>query len=149
MTQSTPTREEIWHRSVQPGDPSLDMSHCMPGYLDIRVDEIGPDWLRGSMAVNERTHQPYGLLHGGASCVLAETLGSVAASLVVDRSRFLVLGQEINANHLRGVKQGRVHGIARPDHLGRRSQVWSIRIEDDQSRAVCVSRLTVAIVEQR
>lgn len=141
--------EPIWHRSVRPRELEGVCRGGMPGNLGISIDEIGADFLRGSMPVNEKTHQPYGLLHGGASCVLAETLGSIAGALVIDPERYLVLGQEINANHLRGVRDGRVHGVATPDHLGRRSQVWSIRIHDDERRPVCVSRLTVAVVEKR
>ncbi|MEM1092338.1 MAG: hotdog fold thioesterase, partial [Pseudomonadota bacterium] len=141
--------DAIWHHSVQAGAIEGVCKGGMPGNLEIRIDELGPDFMRGSMPVNEKTHQPYGLLHGGASCVLAETLGSIAAALVVDQERWIVLGQEINANHLRGVRDGRVHGVATPEHIGSRSQVWSIRIHDDQQRPVCVSRLTVAVVEKR
>lgn len=139
----------IWHDAT---DLDRWLGPCdvaMPAFLGITIDEIGDNFMRGSMPVDERTHQPYGLLHGGASCVLAETLGSMAAAMVVDRERYLVLGQEINANHLRGVREGRVHGVARPDHIGRSSQVWTMRLHDDHQRAVCVSRLTVAVVEQR
>ena len=139
----------IWHPSVQPKKLEGVCRGGMPGNLEISIDEIGADFMRGSMPVNEKTHKPYGLLHGGASCVLAESLGSIAGALVVDPARYIVLGQEINANHLRGVRDGRVHGVATPDHLGRRSQVWSIRIHDDEQRPVCVSRLTVAVVEKR
>jgi len=99
------------------------------------------------MPVDARTWQPYGLLHGGASVTLAETLGSVGANCVVDDSRFFCVGQEINANHLRGVRSGRVTGTARPIHVGGRSQVWEIRIEDDKGRLACISRLTLAVVE--
>ena len=101
------------------------------------------------MPVEPRTHQPMGYLHGGASLVLAETLGSVAANFVVDSAKFRCLGQEINANHLRPVTDGLVIGTARPFHLGSRSQVWSIEIRDPRERLVCISRLTVAVVEWR
>ncbi len=101
------------------------------------------------MPVEPRTHQPMGYLHGGASLVLAETLGSVAANYVIDRARQRCLGQEINANHLRPVSDGLVTGTARPYHLGARSQVWSIEIRDPRERLVCVSRLTMAVVEWR
>jgi 1,4-dihydroxy-2-naphthoyl-CoA hydrolase len=90
-----------------------------------------------------------GYLHGGASLVLAETLGSVAANYVVDRAVQRCLGQEINANHLRPVSEGMVIGTARPFHLGARSQVWSIEIRDPRERLVCISRLTVAVIEWR
>jgi len=118
-------------------------------HLDIRVTEIGADYLRGTMPVDRRTLQPFGLLHGGASVALAETLGSVASNCCVDTSRFYCVGQEINANHIRSARTGRVTGTARPVHLGRRTHVWDIRIEDDQGRLTCVSRLTMSVVERR
>jgi uncharacterized protein (TIGR00369 family) len=113
--------------------------------LGIVFTEVGADYLRATMPVDERTRQPYGLLHGGASVLLAETLGSSAGMLCVDEGN-IVVGIEINANHLRGVRDGRVTGTARPLHLGRSTQVWEIRIEDDGGRLVCVSRLTLAVV---
>jgi uncharacterized protein (TIGR00369 family) len=99
--------------------------------------------------VTEHTHQPFGVLHGGASVALAETAGSLAATLCVNPELYLCLGQEINANHLRSVSTGTVTATARPLHLGGRSHVWSIEIRDEQERLVCVSRLTMAIVERR
>lgn len=119
----------------------------MNEHLDIRFVEIGPDYLRATMPVDARTIQPYGLLHGGASVVLAETLGSVAASHCVDMSRSYCVGIEINANHIRAVRSGRVTGTARPIHLGSRSHVWDIRIEDEQGRLSCISRLTVSVLD--
>jgi 1,4-dihydroxy-2-naphthoyl-CoA hydrolase len=116
----------------------------LTGALGIELTELGDDFLRGRMPVDARTRQPYGLLHGGASVALAETLGSFAGGLCVDNAR--VVGIEINANHLRGVTDGWVIGTARPLHLGRSTQVWEIRIEDEAGRAVCVSRLTLAVV---
>jgi 1,4-dihydroxy-2-naphthoyl-CoA hydrolase len=117
--------------------------------LGIRFTEIGPDFLRADMPVDARTHQPAGVLHGGASVALAETLGSTAANLCVDRQRELCLGQEINANHLRPVVSGLVTATARPLHRGSRSQVWQIEIRDEHERLVCVSRLTMAVVAAR
>ncbi len=113
--------------------------------LGIVFTEIGPDFLRATMPVDARTHQPYGLLHGGASALLAETLGSTAGMLCVEEGRGCV-GIEINANHLRGVRSGTVTGTARPLHVGRSTQVWEIRIEDAAGHLVCVSRLTLAVV---
>ena len=107
----------------------------------------GADWLRGTMPVDARTHQPYGLLHGGASVALAETLGSSAGGLCVGPEQGVV-GIEINANHLRGVREGLVVGTARPIHVGRSTQVWEIRIEDERGRPVCVSRLTLAVIDK-
>ena len=114
--------------------------------LGIVFTEVGEDFLRGTMPVDARTLQPYGLLHGGASVTLAETLGSMAANLCLeDNTREQAVGIEINANHLRAVTSGIVTGTARPVHVGRNTQVWDIRIEDSQGRAVCVSRLTLAM----
>jgi 1,4-dihydroxy-2-naphthoyl-CoA hydrolase len=119
------------------------------GPLGIEFTEIGEDFVRGTMPVDARTHQPYGLLHGGASVALAETLGSMGANMCVDSSRYLCVGQEINANHLKSVRSGRVTGTARPLHVGTRSQVWSIDIVNDSGALVCVSRLTVAVIPRR
>lgn len=113
--------------------------------LGIAFTEIGPDYLRATMPVDARTHQPYGLLHGGASVLLAETLGSSAGGLCAPDGHGVV-GIEINANHLRGVRSGLVTGTARPLHVGRSTHVWEIRIEDEAGRLVCVSRLTLAVV---
>ena len=113
--------------------------------LGIVFTEIGPDFLRATMPVDARTHQPYGLLHGGASVLLAETLGSTAGMLSVDEGQGVV-GIEINANHLRGVREGLVTGTVRALHAGRSTQVWEIRIEDPAGKLVCISRLTVAVI---
>lgn len=136
------------------GNPTIDEVRAasvgvLSAHLGIEFTEWGDDFLRGTMPVEPRTHQPLGYLHGGASVALAETLGSVAANYVVDPARFRCLGQEINANHLRSVSDGLVIGTARPIHLGNRSQVWGIEIRDPRERLVCVSRLTVAVVEWR
>jgi 1,4-dihydroxy-2-naphthoyl-CoA hydrolase len=139
----------IWRVTPTPEDLTARGSRSMPGFLGIRFTEVGPDFLRASMPVNERTHQPFGLLHGGASVTLAETLGSVASMQCVDPERYLCVGQEINANHLRGVASGTVTATARPFHLGSRSHVWHIEIRDESERLVCVSRLTMAILERR
>ena len=117
-------------------------------HLGIELLEIGDDWLSGRMPVDERTKQPFGLLHGGASVVLAETLASYAAYACVDRQRKACVGLEINANHLRSVRSGWVIGTARPIHLGRTTQVWDIRICDEADRPTCISRCTVAIVDR-
>lgn len=113
--------------------------------LGIEFTELGPDYLRATMPVDARTRQPYGLLHGGASVLLAETLGSTAGGLCVPVDKGVV-GIEINANHVRGVRHGHVTGTARPLHVGASTQVWEIRIEDAAGRLVCVSRLTLAVV---
>jgi 1,4-dihydroxy-2-naphthoyl-CoA hydrolase len=110
---------------------------------------VGPDYLKATMPVDDRHRQVMGVLHGGASAALAETIGSFAANMCVDQSRFMCVGQEINANHLRPVPGGIVTAMARPFHIGTRSQVWHIEIHDERNRLVCVSRLTVAMVERR
>ena len=117
----------------------------MISHLGIEFIEIGPDFLRARMPVDQRTLQPYGLLHGGASVTLAETLGSSASALCVDGGK-AVVGIEINANHVRGAKSGWVIGTARALHIGRSTHVWDIRIENEEGKLVCVSRLTVAII---
>jgi 1,4-dihydroxy-2-naphthoyl-CoA hydrolase len=117
--------------------------------LDIRVTAFGDDWLSGTMPVDARTHQPYGLLHGGASVALAETLGSTAAMLTLDPVREMAVGVEINANHLRAVRSGLVTGIAKAVHIGRSTQVWEIRIADAADAPTCISRLTIAVIAAR
>lgn len=116
--------------------------------LGIEFTEIGPDYLRATMPVDARTHQPHGLLHGGASVLLAETLGSTAGNLCVGEGS-LCVGLEINANHLLAVREGLVTGTARALHVGRSTQVWEIRIEETTGRLACISRLTLAVVPQR
>ncbi|KJV37388.1 hotdog fold thioesterase [Luteibacter yeojuensis] len=114
--------------------------------LDIRFTAFGDDWLRGTMPVDHRTQQPFGLLHGGASVVLAETLGSSASLLTLDVDKEIAVGLDINANHIRGVRGGLVTGTAKAVHLGRTTQVWEIRIEEETGKLVCLSRLTMAVI---
>ena len=137
----------IWFRPFTLDEIQSYSRGSMVEHLDLRFTEIGPDYLRGTLPVDGRTTQPFGLLHGGASVVLAETLGSVAASHCVDLERFHCVGLEINANHVRAARSGRVTGTARPVHLGRRSQVWEVRIEDDAGKLTCISRLTVSVID--
>jgi 1,4-dihydroxy-2-naphthoyl-CoA hydrolase len=120
----------------------------MGGVLGIEFTEIGENFLKARMPVDERTRQPYGLLHGGASVALAETLGSVASAYVVDQSQYYCVGLEINANHMRGVREGYVVGTASPLHLGKTTHVWDIRIHDEKGNLICISRLTVAILRR-
>lgn len=121
-------------------------ANTMGEFLGLKWVEIGDNFLKLSMPVNNKTRQPYGFLHGGASCVLAETVGSVASALVIDRKKYYCVGLEINANHLRSVSEGTVTAIAKPLHLGQTTHVWDIRIFDDKEKLFCVSRLTVAIL---
>lgn len=121
----------------------------MGTHIGFEFTEIGDDFLSGTLPVDERTTQPFGILHGGASCVLSETLGSVAAWMTIDPELYRAVGIEINANHLRAVTSGTVTGVCKPFHLGRRTQVWQTEIiEDATGKLVCVSRLTVAVIDQ-
>lgn len=118
------------------------------GHIGIELLEIGPDYLKGRMPVDQRTIQPVGILHGGASVVLAETLGSLAAGLCVDRRKKRAVGLEINANHLRSVNRGFVYGVAQPVRIGKTTQVWDIRISNEEGQLTCISRITMAVIEQ-
>jgi 1,4-dihydroxy-2-naphthoyl-CoA hydrolase len=120
----------------------------MGDHIGIEFTEVGDNYLKAKMPVDHRTQQPYGLLHGGASATLAETMGSIASALVVDQSQYNCVGLEINANHIRGVKEGYVFGTALPLHIGRTTHVWDIKIYDQWEKLVCVSRLTVAILKK-
>ena len=120
----------------------------MAEYIGIEWVEVGEDFLSARMPVDNRTRQPYGLLHGGASVALAETLGSVAAAMVVDPQKFYCVGLEINANHVRSARDGYVTGIAKPIHIGGTTHVWDIKIYDEREKLVCVSRITVAVLKQ-
>lgn len=121
----------------------------MTEHLGVEWSEIGDNFIKATMPVDHRTIQPYGLLHGGASCVLAETLGSVASAMVIDHSRFFCVGLEINANHIRSAREGKVTGIVTPLHIGSSTHVWDIRVYDHAEKLVCVSRLTVAIIPRK
>lgn len=124
--------------------------NCMVEHVGIEFTDYGDDYLVAKMPVDKRTHQPMGLLHGGASCVLAESLGSVASVLCVgDIVKYGVVGVEINANHLKSVRSGWVHGTVKPIRVGRRIHVWNIEIKNEEGELTCVSRLTVAVVENR
>jgi 1,4-dihydroxy-2-naphthoyl-CoA hydrolase len=116
--------------------------------IGILFTEIGADFVRGTMPVDRRTLQPYGLLHGGASVALAETLGSMGAAMCVDAAEFQVVGQEINANHVRAARSGLVTGTARPVHLGGRTHVWTIDIVNEAQKLVCTSRITMAVIKR-
>lgn len=121
----------------------------MGEHVGIELTDIGEDYLEARMPVDQRTTQPFGILHGGASCVLAESLGSVAAWMCIDPDKYRAVGLDINANHIRAVTEGFVIGRASPLHVGRRTQVWGIDItEETTGKRVCVSRLTVAVIDQ-
>ena len=138
--------EAIWFGDYQLDEITPLCKVNLTEHLGIELTRLGHDHLVGTMPVDHRTTQPAGLLHGGASVALAETLGSIAANLCVDPEHWVCVGQEINASHLRPVRKGCVTGTAKPLYLGRSSQVWEIVIVDDRKRIVCVARLTVAVV---
>lgn len=137
----------IWHRQAKLEDLIKRSKGTLVEHIGIEYLEIGDDYLRAKMPVDHRTVQPFGVLHGGASVVLAETLGSVAANLCVDRSKQRCVGIEINANHVSPARPGYVYGIVRPVHVGKRTQVWEIRITDEKEKLVCVSRITLAVID--
>jgi 1,4-dihydroxy-2-naphthoyl-CoA hydrolase len=146
MTTAT---KPIWHVQATPEELMQRSRNTLAEHIGIRITEIGPDYVRATMPVNSHTHQPHGILHGGASVALAETIGSLAANLCVDVTKYVCVGQEINANHLRPASSGLVTGTARPFHVGGRSQVWGIEIRDENDKLVCISRITMAVVERK
>ena len=123
--------------------------NTMTKHLGIEFSEIGKDYIKATMPVDKRTVQPLGLLHGGASVSLAETLGSVAATMTVDSEKQYCVGLEINANHIKSAHNGLVEGTARPIHLGKKTQVWEVRIINDANQLICISRITIAIIDKR
>ena len=147
---SQPFRREkmkkIWRREVSLQKLNVLCNNTLVKYLGMEFTELGEDFLVATMEVNSRTHQPFGLLHGGASVALAESVASMAGNMAVDDSRYCV-GLEINANHVRPVRNGQIKATARPLALGRTTQVWDIQIVNDAGKLVCVSRLTLAVRE--
>ncbi|MET4696410.1 hotdog fold thioesterase [Endozoicomonas lisbonensis] len=138
----------IWNKSPTLELLNNQLKDSMCEHVGIEITAIGDDYLVGTLPVDKRTVQPMGLLHGGANVVLAETLGSIAANLACEHNQYCV-GLEINANHLKSATSGKVTGTARPIHLGRSTQVWEIRIEDEQGSLTCISRLTMAAKSNR
>lgn len=135
----------IWQQEVTLHSLNTDFPMGAAKHLGIEYVDFGDDYLIARMPVDERTRQPYGILHGGASCLLAETIGSHAASLCIDMDKEYCVGLEINANHIRSVSEGYVYGTGKPQHIGRSTHVWEIMIRDEQQRTVCSSRLTMMI----
>jgi 1,4-dihydroxy-2-naphthoyl-CoA hydrolase len=138
----------IWHDS-----PDITLSqelgkNTIHDSLGIEITEVGEDYIAGKMPVDKRTVQPYGILHGGASVVLAESLGSIASHYVVDTNKYVTVGLDINANHLRPVRSGFVYGKATPIHLGRKNHVWNIDITNDRDKLICKARLTIAVIKK-
>lgn len=138
----------IWFRKPVIDELNQRGKNTAVSALGIDIIEVGDDCLIGRMPVDDRTRQPLGLLHGGASVLFAESLASIAANYCVDYDRVYCVGLDINANHIRGVREGVVTGVARPLHIGRTTQVWEIKIHDQAGHLVCVSRLTLAVVEK-
>ena len=136
----------MWNRVPDLAHLNAMRKNTICDVLDITFDAYDDESITASMVVDHRTHQPFGLLHGGASVVLAETLGSMASYLCIDSQKFYCVGLEVNANHLRGVRSGRVSAIARPIHMGRTTHVWDIRLTDESGKLNCISRLTIAVV---
>ena len=123
--------------------------NTMGEFIGIQFTERGEDYLVATMPVNDKTRQPYGILHGGASVVLAETLGSVASALIIDNEKFICVGLEINANHIKSIREGFVIGTTKPIHIGKSTHVWEIKITNKDNELICISRLTVAILEKK
>ena len=138
----------IWNEEFELSDVNKFNKGCCVEHLDIRVTNFGDDYLVATMPVDERTRQPYGVLHGGASCVLAESVGSIASNLVLDSSKYYAAGLEINANHVRPVQSGLVTAKAKVVHLGKSTHIWDIRITDEKDKLVCISRLTMAVIKK-
>jgi 1,4-dihydroxy-2-naphthoyl-CoA hydrolase len=138
----------VWRSLLTLQELNSGRDGTLVGHLGIEFTEIGADFIRATMPVDGRTRQPYGLLHGGASVALAETLGSTGAVMCVDTKEYQCVGQEINANHVRAARTGLVTGTARPVHLGGRTQVWTIDIVNEAGKLACTSRLTVAVIRR-
>lgn len=141
-------KASIWQVEASVDEINAGMGENMLSHLEIRVTEKGADYLKAEMPMTNKCRQPYGILHGGASAVLAESLGSLAANLCVNPQTQYCVGQSINASHLSSVREGTVKASARPVHLGRRSQVWQIDITNEAGKPVCATRLTMAVLER-
>ncbi len=139
----------IWFKQYKLEEIGFLLKNNMLEHLGIEIVELGDDFIKGKMPVDHRTVQPMNILHGGASVALAESLGSIGAYLTVDHTKFDCVGMEINANHLRPVSSGSVFGTAKPIHLGSRTQVWAIEIVNEANKLVCISRITMAVVERK
>ncbi len=139
----------IWHKPYTLEEVNSIFAKYMTGYLDIQATEIGNDLLVATMPVNDKTKQPFGILHGGASVVLAESVGSVASNMIIDTDKYMGVGLDINANHVKSASDGLVTATCTPLHLGATTHVWDIKIKNDINQLVCISRLTVAIIPKR
>jgi 1,4-dihydroxy-2-naphthoyl-CoA hydrolase len=138
----------LWKTQTTLDELKVRSKNTLADHLGIEYLEIGDDYLKAKMPVDYRTRQPAGLLHGGASVVLAETLGSIAAGLCINREKKEIVGLEINANHIRPVNDGWVTGVTKPIHIGNITQIWEIKIYNEQNKLICISRLTVANIDK-
>lgn len=138
----------IWKNAINLNDLNKSPEY-IGSFLGIKFTEWNENSLTATMPVNEKTCQPFGILHGGASVVLAETVGTYASSLVIDSNKFMSVGLDINANHLRPVSSGEVKAVCSPIHIGSKTHVWDIKIYNNQDKIVCISRLTVAIIDKK
>lgn len=138
----------IWRKEHSLEELNEIFGRYMTGYLDIKASKIQPDYLEATMPITDKVLQPFGILHGGASVVLAESVGSIASALLIDTAKYNAVGLEVNANHLRPGRQGVVTAKCSPIHLGRTTHVWDIKIYDEKKRLLCVARLTVAIIKK-
>jgi 1,4-dihydroxy-2-naphthoyl-CoA hydrolase len=136
----------IWKQELSTEEIERITENTLVRHLGIQITEVGDDYLKATMPVDHRTHQPMGILHGGASVALAETIGSLGAQMCAEPG-YYVVGLEINANHIRSARAGFVTGVATPIHVGRSTQVWNIRIADEQDKTVCISRLTMSVLK--
>ena len=139
----------MWFRKFSLEDIKALAKNNMLEHIGIELTELGEDFVKAKMPVDHRTVQPAGLLHGGASVALAESLGSIGAYLCIDIEKKYCVGLDINANHVRGVSSGYVYGTARPLHIGKSTQVWEIKIENEEKKLVCISRITMAVIERK
>lgn len=140
---------KIWRVDFTVDDLNNGSGNTLTGHIGIKYTNFGDDFLEATMPVDERTKQPAGLLHGGASVVLAETLGSIASYLVIDLNKQYAVGLDINANHIRGISEGYVTGVCKPLHLGKSTHVWEIKITNPEGKLTCISRLTMAILDRK
>lgn len=139
----------IWTMPLTAEELNRRAKNTLSDYLGIVFVAVGDDFLTAEMPIDAKTMQPMGIMHGGASCALAETVGSAAANYCIDQEKYVCVGLEININHIRAVRSGKVTGIAKPFHLGKTTQVWEIKIEDEEKRLVSVARLTLSVLEKK
>ena len=139
----------IWFKNYELKDIAWMSKDTILETIGIEIMEVTANSIKGKMPVDHRTKQPAGILHGGASVVLAESLGSIASNLVIDQDKYYCVGLDVNANHIRPVDKGYVYGAAMPIHIGKKTHVWSIEIKNEANKLVCISRLTMAVVEKQ